>query len=145
MKHNLSRIIFFVGVLLIVFQSIYLYLTPHYIPKVQKIDLIPILQKKSLTEMDYNLLYEQTGLSASIINELMTEPNYPANILCFQQDYLARIHVHNNYLPPLTFCQTVTDNSSPPKKAFTLAPYHNGYIFLPILLIALIGDMVIWV
>ena len=111
------------------FNALYLYLTPHYTPNVVQIDLNPTLNKNTFNQDDYHLLFEQTGLSESIINELKSSSDFKAQILQFQKDYLSEIQVFNLYMPPATFCQIVGHHPNEKIKAFTLAPYHNGYLF----------------
>ncbi|MBP3887656.1 MAG: hypothetical protein J6F30_08385, partial [Cellulosilyticum sp.] len=139
MKSRLFVYIFFIVTLLgFGLNAIYLYCTPHYTPKIAKLDLKPILHKDSLNCDDYTLLFEQTGLSAAIIDELRSSPDFENKILLFQKNYLAELETYNLYMPPATFCQLagsspkVKDQSKTTAKsqtkAFTIAPYHNGYI-----------------
>lgn len=106
---------------------VYIYVTPHYTPKITQMDLIPLLEKPTFSEEDYELLFKQTGLTRPIIDELRADSDFATKVIAFQKDYLANIRVSNMYMPPVTFCQIV---GSPDTKtqAFTLAPYHNGYL-----------------
>ena len=81
MKSRLFIYIFFI-VLLIGFSlnAIYLYCTPHYTPNIEKIDLSRLLEKDIFTPYDYALLFEQTGLSAPIIEELRTYPDFKTRL-----------------------------------------------------------------
>lgn len=108
---------------------LYLYCTPHDVPNIVQIDLDSLLSKDILDETDYTILFEQTGLSATIIEELKSSPNFKVRLLQAQKDYLADIESYNIYMEPATFCQLV-GSSSHKTKAFTLAPYHNGYILI---------------
>lgn len=121
---------FIVAFLGVTINVVYLYCTPHYTPNIKKIDLHPILEKECLNAVDYNLLFEQTGLSSTIIDELKTTSDFEAQILQFQEDYLSDIKSYNLYMPPATFCQLVGPSPGQKTKAFTLAPYHNGYILI---------------
>jgi len=104
-------------------------MTPHYTPKVHPINLSSMLEKQSFTSFDYELLFKQTGLTQPIIDELHSDPEFKTQVLAFQQDYLKEVTIKNVYLAPTTFCQFVIDPSTKQnKKAFTLAPYHNGYL-----------------
>lgn len=111
-----------------VLNGLYLYTTPHYTPNLPLVNLAPLLAKESFSLDDYNILFEQTGLSQPIIDELKLENDFESKILAFQKDYLATIKVSNVYMPPATFCQIVGPSSKGKVKAFTLAPYHNGYL-----------------
>lgn len=129
MKRKHFLFIFLLGILALSFQLVYFYLTPHYTPKMA-VSLMPILEKSHLTPDDYALLYAQTGLSASIIDELRLGPNAVSEILGYQEDFFKSVKVTNKYLPPFTFCQLTVNDTNAPKKAFKLAPYHNGYIVM---------------
>ena len=94
------------------------------------VDLMPILEKSQLTSDDYALLYAQTGLSASIIDELRLYPDALSEILGYQENFFKSVKVTNKYLPPFTFCQLTVNDTNEQKKAFKLAPYHNGYIVM---------------
>lgn len=131
MKSHSFIYIFFIVILLgFGIHIIYLYCTPHYTPKVVPLDLEPILTKESFDTTDYIILFEQTGLSSAIIDELKSTPNFKAKLLQFQKDYLADLESYNIYMPPVTFCQLTGSSSTYKTKAFTLAPYHNGYILI---------------
>lgn len=110
----------------------YLLLTPRYTPQVKALDLNPILEQKSLSESDYIILFEQTGLSKPIIDELKTTPDFKEKVLRFQSNYLKEVSVYTEYLPPLTLCKIVGDpESNLNEKAFELTPYHNVISSLP--------------
>ena len=100
---------------------------PRYVPNIATVDLSPLLEKDDFTTDDYTILFEQTGLTQPIIDELRTMPNFTEKMLRFQQDYLKEVAVTVEYLPPLTLSDMLTEKSEP---GFQLAPYHNGYILL---------------
>lgn len=128
-SHSFIYIFFIVCFLGFAINSIYLYCTPHYTPNIEKIDLMPFLEKEKFDDADYHLFFEQTGLSPIIIDELKNTPDFITQVLKFQADYLSDIKTYNVYMPPATFCQ-LTGSLCHKTKAFTLAPYHNGYILL---------------
>lgn len=119
-------VIVFIGVFIANYA--YLYFTPHYTPKTRPIDLNILLEQPSFSQEDYALLFEQTGLAQPIIDELHTQKDFKTRLLGFQKDYLADIMVSQTYMPPATFCQIVGKSPNHKVKAFTLAPYHNGYL-----------------
>ena len=129
MKFQRFSFIFLLGILLFSFQSVYLYLTPHYTPQIAT-NLMPILEKSQLTSDDYALLYAQTGLSAPLIDELRLKPNATSEIIHYQDDFFRTVKVINRYLPPFTFCQLTVSDKKEPQKAFKLGPYHNGDILM---------------
>lgn len=118
-----------VCLLLITLNYTYLYLTPHYTPNVRHLDLKPLLEQDSFSEADYHLLFEQTGLAKPIIDELTAFPDFKDKILDFQKHYLSDIKICQTYMPPATFCQLIDSTNNQEAKAFTIAPYHKGYIF----------------
>lgn len=129
MKLRTFLFIFFV----LLFSSFFLYQSfslheARYTPQVEMINLSPLLEQSQFSESDYDLLFQQTGLSQPIIDELSDSPDFKQKILQFQADYLKEINVYTVYLPPFTLCEMVGDSSTP-EKAFNLAPYHNGYLF----------------
>lgn len=100
----------------------------HYQPTVAPADLLPILEKNTLSEEDYLLLYEQTGIAKPIVDELRTMPDFIEKMLTFQSDYLAEVRTDSDYLPPITFEDKIVNAEDERIPGFSLAPYHNGYI-----------------
>ena len=131
LKLRTFLIIFSVSFISIFFLHMgYLILTPRYTPQVEALDLTSILEKENLSQSDYTILFEQTGLSQPIIDELRTSPDFKEKVIRFQTNYLKEVNVYTEYLPPLTLCEMVGDSkSNTNEKAFELAPYHNGYLF----------------
>lgn len=131
MKRRLFFILFFTGIFssFLLYQN-YLLKNPRYTPQVASLDLEPLLEKQTFSESDYHIFYEQTGLSQPLIDELATGPNFKQQILSFQENYLKDVVVYSEYLPPLTTCELVGEDSDRPShKAFTIGPYHKGYLF----------------
>lgn len=94
------------------------------------VDLNPLLEKETFSDADYERFYEQTGLSKPIIDELTSQPDFKKKILIFQENYLKEVSVYSEFLPPLTTCELVSESfDAVNAKAFTLAPYYNGYLF----------------
>ena len=101
-----------------------------YVPVSDAIDLIPILTQTTYSEADYTCLFEQTGLAPPVINELRAEPDFIAQMLRFQSNYLKSINIKKTNMNSLTRLDKVLDHEGTMHRAFELAPYHNGYIFL---------------
>lgn len=122
----------FVILFLTTFMSVYLlaglYLSAHSrdIPQVHKQDLTSILNQESFTEADYDILFQQTGLTKPLIDEVRTMPHFTEKIKSFQDSYLREVTVKREYLPPVTISETLDLN----EPGFQLGPYHNGYILL---------------
>lgn len=108
----------------------YLLENPRYTPQVDAVDLSPLLEKETFTPWDYEVLFAQTGLTRPIVDELASQPNFKEKMLSFQEDYLKEVSVYSEYLPPVTTSELVGESAhAGSDKAFTLAPYHNGYLF----------------
>lgn len=56
-------------------------------PSLEKIDLSAIIQKDTLTEQDYAILWEQTGLGKTILQSLWQEPNRKEILLAEQERF----------------------------------------------------------
>ena len=95
-------------------------------PQIVKEDLSPLLGKNTFTESDYILLFDQTGLTAPLIDEMRTLPDFNEKILLFQENYLKEVPVISEYLPPITTSEPLDST----KSGFELGPYHNGYVLL---------------
>lgn len=129
MKRRSFFILFFIILTFFLYQD-HLLKNPRYVPQVTSLNLEPILDKQTFSQVDYDIFYEQTGLSKPLIDELATQPNFKQQILSFQENYLREVTVYSEYLPPLTTCELVgKDSNEPSQKAFTLGPYHKGYLF----------------
>lgn len=101
----------------------------YFSPSSQAIDLLPIIMSNQLTEADYTLIYEQTGIAKPLYEELKTMPNFTEKMLKFQADYLKKKRVKWVYLPPITFEERLTTANGQFTTGFDIGPYHNGYIF----------------
>lgn len=124
LKKNLLLSICFILVL-------YLYITvqsAYFVPKAAPIDLLPLLSEKQLTDEEYLLIYEQTGIAKPLYEELKTMPNFTEKMLRFQADYLKKRKVKWVYLPPITFEERLANNEGTFTPGFEIGPYHNGYI-----------------
>ncbi len=70
----------------------------HYTPDYPQIDILPLLQKQSLTEEDYTALFLQTGLTKAGVDQLFAAGQQDA-LLALQQRFFARVEVectHDN-------------------------------------------------
>ncbi|MGL5677671.1 MAG: hypothetical protein ACRDDX_14775 [Cellulosilyticaceae bacterium] len=122
--------------LLALLTAIYLFLgflasrNMFYSPTLSQVDLRPLLEKQSFTEADYTLLFEQTGLAKPVIDELATSPDFVDKLLGFQANYFEGLDVQKTSMNFITRQDYAFDADGNTRKAFQLAPYHNGYIFL---------------
>lgn len=122
----------FVSLCLIFLLIGYFYITvkaAYYLPTNKPVNLLPLLMQTELTENDYQMIYEQTGIAKPLYEELKTLPNFTEKMLTFQADYLKKKNVKWVYAPPITFEERLTNHSGEFIPGFQIAPYHNGYIF----------------
>lgn len=131
MKLRTFLILFFISLFSFFFlHQRYLLQNPRYTPEVDAIDLSLLLEKETFSDEDYEIFYAQTGLSKPIVDELASQPDFKEKMFNFQENYLKEVSVYSEFLPPLTTCELVGESSETENdKAFTLAPYHNGYLF----------------
>ncbi len=102
------------------------YFNPHY----EKINLVPILSKSILSESDYQIIYEQTGIARPIVEELKSLPEFEEQIIAFQNTYFSAFKITFEYLTPVTRQDYIIGENQEALPGFELAPYRNGYIFL---------------
>ncbi|MGL4362544.1 MAG: hypothetical protein ACRCSG_04640 [Cellulosilyticaceae bacterium] len=131
MKH-LKKLIISLLIILSIYSLMGLYAqkTMFYTPHITHVDLSNILNQSSFSEEDYSLLFEQTGLTKPIIDELYTKQNFQSEILSHQYNYLNPKSPTKRSLNFITNMDEAYDENGKPTKLFKLAPYHNGYIFL---------------
>lgn len=101
-----------------------------FVPSIPQVDLIPILSKSDLSEEDYNILFEQTGLAKPMVEELQNTPDFIDTLLRFQSNYFREQRVEKSNMNFITRMDQSLDDEDNWIPSFELAPYHNGYIFL---------------
>ena len=101
------------------------------VPSYEKTDIEPILSKAELMEEDYKVLFYQTGLGKSAIDELMLSKETGTDeILKFQYNFFASRNVLCEKIGIITSQESFVDNQKTYKYGFNLAPYKNGYILI---------------
>ena len=80
----------------------------HWSPDYEKTDILPILQKESLTEEDYETVYRQTGLTKLGLDGLLESKNY-TQVLRIQDYFFEEHKVTSEYFNPFTYLETVDD------------------------------------
>jgi uncharacterized protein YycO len=96
-----------------------------------KIDLNPILSKKSLTESDYKTLFYQTGLGKVAVDELLKNKETGiSDIKDFQYNFFAEKNILCEKIGIITNQESFVDNKGNYKYGFNLAPYKDGYVLL---------------
>ncbi len=80
-------------------------------PDYQKVDILPLLEKDTRTEEDYNLIYRQTGLTKTAIDDMLSETsNYEENlarILRIQEVYFTPVTVNGRCFAPFTYLDEI--------------------------------------
>jgi len=129
-------VIFLFSIFFIIYLTICLFnviIEPQgYIqPTYDKIDLNPLLSKKSFTESDYKTLFYQTGLGKVAIDELLKDKeNGLHEIQEFQYNFFTKRNILCEKIGIITNQESFVDNKGNYKYGFDLAPYKNGYVLI---------------
>lgn len=103
------------------------YTSPNY----DKINITSILLKDDLSEEDYKVLFYQTGLGKSAIDEILKSKEAGLNeILKFQEDFFTDVNTLWEKTSVLTKRESIIDHNGRYKYGFNLAPYDNGYVLI---------------
>ncbi len=78
----------------------------HWRPNYEKKDIVPILQQETLTDDDYDVLYEQTGLTRLGIDDLRNMGDI-GRILQIQDVYFADYSVRSSSFAPFTYTEYI--------------------------------------
>lgn len=78
----------------------------HWRPTYEKQDILPLLEKQTLTDEDYALLYAQTGLTRLGIDDLRAR-NDLGRILDIQEVYFSDYSVHSSGFAPFTYTEYI--------------------------------------
>ncbi|HEX2925596.1 MAG TPA: hypothetical protein VHP38_04980 [Ruminiclostridium sp.] len=105
------------------------YFDTGYSPEGPKLDISNILKKAELSVGDYSLLYRQTGLSVSAIDDFRLSPDGNAKILTIQNNYFQKHKVFREQLNPFTVQESIMVNGSL-SRFIQMAPVKNGDILL---------------
>ncbi|MBO5199327.1 MAG: hypothetical protein J6B85_12565 [Lachnospiraceae bacterium] len=105
------------------------YVSPEY----DRINLLPILVKKSYSEEDYKTLYLQTGLGQPAIDDIRRETDteeYPERILSFQDNFFASADYVCEHRLIFTSQEFLIDEEGDYRNGFELAPLKDGDILI---------------
>ena len=103
----------------------------HVKPSYDKVSIVELLNKKSLTENDYKTLFYQTGLGKDAIDNLLSDKiNGKTRILNFQNNLFEDISVFKEKITPVTYQESVINEKGKLIFGTDLAPYDNGYILV---------------
>lgn len=93
-------------------------------------DITQVLQKATLTDADYALLFEQTGIAAPMVDILKAAPDFEEKMLVFQQNYLRQATVTCSKMNWLTKMDIETNSDGLWIPSFQIAPVEKGYVLL---------------
>ncbi|OON92949.1 MAG: hypothetical protein ATN31_07530 [Candidatus Epulonipiscioides saccharophilum] len=124
----MKRYTIFFTILLIFIFTYFIKSDAFYYPPQPKIDLTSILNKPVLSDEDYETILNQTGIYRPIVDELKGTPAFKSKMLMYQRKYYSPINIIKTNMSILTRLDKHMVKNRP-QKAFTLAPYKNGYIF----------------
>ncbi len=82
----------------------------YWRPDYDKTDILPILEKRELSEEDYKVLYAQTGLTKLGIDDLLSEGK-AGRILQIQELYFKPFTVENDCFAPFTYMAEIDWNA----------------------------------
>ena len=103
----------------------------HVKPDYDKISIVKLLDKKELSDEDYKKIFYQTGLGASAIDSLLSDKTNGKNkILEFQENFFKDVNIFYQKITPITYQESVLDDSGNVVFGTELAPYENGYILV---------------
>ena len=80
----------------------------HYPPECRREDLLPLLQKETLTEEDYDIIFNQTGLASPGVDELYAS-NRQLELLGLQQRFFADAEVECSHSNLFTRSERLTN------------------------------------
>ena len=103
------------------------HIAPEYLEK----DLRPILEKDSLSDNDYKILFYQTGLGMTAINEIIeVSPDPVDEIISFQKNFFKTISISCEKNSIISKQESVTDNNGYKKHGTELTHLKDGYILI---------------
>lgn len=96
----------------------------YWRPDYEKVDLYSTLNKETLTDDDYELIFAQTGLTKIGVDRMRSKGNVGiSRILKIQNDYFTDYKIINNHVAPF-ICTDVIDGS------VTLSYFEDGDIIV---------------
>ncbi len=93
-----------------------------YYPEYEQEDISSVLEKENLSDDDYSLLFEQTGLTRLGVDSLISEGR-KQDILKIQEDYFGKYEVKKIQFSPLTCCHENYEE-------IETAPLQNGDVII---------------
>ncbi len=84
----------------------------HWYPDYAKEDISSLLEKGSLTEEEYDLLYRQTGLTRLAIDDMRGEKKGRTQVLEVQDAFFAEHNVVSRHFAPFTYMDVLKDEGA---------------------------------
>ncbi len=103
-------IVVFVGGILGMFQLGVVYTDStweRWRPDYAKVNVLPVLQKQTLTDEDYGLLYHQTGLSKTAIDDMRVKEGGIGRILEIQTSFFTDYEMNTYWFAPFTYMDEI--------------------------------------
>lgn len=103
-------IVVFVGGILGAFQLGVVYTDStweRWCPDYAKVNVLPVLQKQTLTDEDYDLLYHQTGLSKTAIDDMRVKKGGIDRILEIQTSFFTDYEMNTYWFAPFTYMDEI--------------------------------------
>lgn len=99
-------------------------------PTVDYIDLSSVLEKETLTDEDFNLIFSQTGLGKPAVSALMETEDFAEEIKAFQKQKLAPFSYKQTFIFfPTTTAEQLYDEAENPR-VLRLPPLQAGDILV---------------
>ena len=103
--------------------------TAHIMPEIPRRNIDSIVRQISLSDMQLDVVSEQTGINKGTINSLIERGEWQ-QILEYQEAYYAPIQVESFRSTPLTICEYVADENGNRTKGMKLADIQDGDILI---------------
>ncbi len=83
----------------------------YWKPSYKQTDILPLLQKNERTQEDYDILYQQTGLTKIGVDGLLEKGDIQ-RVLAIQTHYFGAYEIKLNHFAPYTYQEEVEGNAS---------------------------------
>lgn len=116
-----------------ILSSVSVEFTGYQKPKEEVLSLNALLNQEDFSEADYDLLYHQTGLGKSAIDDILKQKDGKETILRFQKNFLTPVDFDCEFINPLTREENCIDKATGDyKPGFELAPHRKGDVLVSI-------------
>ncbi len=79
----------------------------RWYPDYEKVDITPYLDKESLTEAEYDLLYRQTGLTRLAVDDMRDTVDGRGRILEIQETFFTKFEQESELFAPFTYTDKI--------------------------------------